>query len=70
MHTVSMFSFSKSFALASWRVGYMVWPRHLLRASHLEQAAEVAATAAEAEAAENAADPQEDELPEDADGAE
>ena len=37
MHTVSMFSFSKSFALASWRVGYMVWPRHLLRAFEKSQ---------------------------------
>lgn len=36
-HTVSMFSFSKSFALASWRVGYMVWPRHLLRAFEKSQ---------------------------------
>ncbi len=36
-HTVSMFSFSKSFALASWRIGYMVWPRHLLRAFEKSQ---------------------------------
>ena len=36
-HTVSMFSFSKSFALASWRIGYMVWPRPLLRAFEKSQ---------------------------------
>ncbi len=30
-HTVSLFSFSKSYALANWRVGYMVAPRWLLR---------------------------------------
>ena len=36
-HTVSLFSFSKSFALASWRVGYIVWPRHLLRAFEKSQ---------------------------------
>ena len=57
-------------AEAAWVAANVQRSRHLLRASHLEQAAEVAATAAEAEAAENAADPQEDELPEDADGAE
>lgn len=28
-HTISMFSFSKSYGLASWRVGYMVVPRTL-----------------------------------------
>ena len=28
-HTISLFSFSKSYALASWRVGYMVVPRTL-----------------------------------------
>jgi aspartate/methionine/tyrosine aminotransferase len=31
-HTISLFSFSKSYGLASWRVGYMVAPHHLLRA--------------------------------------
>ncbi len=31
-HTISLFSFSKSYGLASWRVGYMVAPRHLLSA--------------------------------------
>ena len=31
-HTVSLFSFSKGYGLASWRVGYMVAPRHLLAA--------------------------------------
>ena len=31
-HTVSLFSFSKAFSLASWRVGYMVAPRALLKA--------------------------------------
>jgi aspartate/methionine/tyrosine aminotransferase len=30
-HTVSLFSFSKSYALANWRIGYMVAPRWLLR---------------------------------------
>ncbi|MBT3345242.1 MAG: pyridoxal phosphate-dependent aminotransferase [Gemmatimonadetes bacterium] len=30
-HTVSLFSFSKSHALANWRVGYMVVPNWLLR---------------------------------------
>jgi aspartate/methionine/tyrosine aminotransferase len=28
-HTVSLFSFSKSYGLASWRVGYLVAPGHL-----------------------------------------
>ena len=36
-HTVSLFSFSKSYSLASWRVGYMVTPRHLLRALEKSQ---------------------------------
>ncbi|NKB70632.1 MAG: pyridoxal phosphate-dependent aminotransferase [Candidatus Latescibacteria bacterium] len=31
-HTISLFSFSKAFNLASWRVGYMVAPRPLLPA--------------------------------------
>jgi aspartate/methionine/tyrosine aminotransferase len=31
-HTVSLFSFSKSYGFASWRVGYMVLPRHLFEA--------------------------------------
>ena len=31
-HTVSLFSFSKGYGLASWRVGYLVAPRHLLGA--------------------------------------
>lgn len=29
-HTISLFSFSKGFGLAGWRVGYMVLPDHLL----------------------------------------
>jgi aspartate/methionine/tyrosine aminotransferase len=29
-HTISLFSFSKGFGLAGWRVGYMVLPEHLL----------------------------------------
>lgn len=28
-HTISLFSFSKAFGFASWRVGYMVVPEHL-----------------------------------------
>lgn len=28
-HTISLFSFSKAYGLASWRVGYMVAPTHL-----------------------------------------
>ena len=31
-HTISLFSFSKAYSLASWRVGYLVAPRHLLSA--------------------------------------
>jgi aspartate/methionine/tyrosine aminotransferase len=31
-HTLSLFSFSKGFGLAGWRVGYMVLPAHLLEA--------------------------------------
>jgi aspartate/methionine/tyrosine aminotransferase len=31
-HTISLYSFSKSYGLASWRVGYMVAPRPLLSA--------------------------------------
>lgn len=31
-HTISLFSFSKGYGLASWRVGYLVAPRHLLSA--------------------------------------
>ena len=31
-HTISLFSFSKSYGFASWRVGYMVLPRHLFGA--------------------------------------
>jgi aspartate/methionine/tyrosine aminotransferase len=30
-HTASMFSFSKSYGLANWRVGYTVAPRQLIR---------------------------------------
>ena len=29
-HTISLFSFSKAYGLASWRIGYMVIPQHLL----------------------------------------
>lgn len=36
-HTVSLFSFSKSYALANWRVGYMVAPRWLLRSLEKSQ---------------------------------
>lgn len=31
-HTISLFSFSKGYGLAGWRVGYMVIPEHLLGA--------------------------------------
>ena len=31
-YTISLFSFSKAYNLASWRVGYLVAPRHLLSA--------------------------------------
>jgi len=31
-HTISLYSLSKTFGLASWRVGYMVIPRHLREA--------------------------------------
>ena len=31
-HTISLFSFSKGYGLAGWRVGYMVIPQHLLDA--------------------------------------
>jgi aspartate/methionine/tyrosine aminotransferase len=31
-HTISLFSFSKAYGMANWRVGYLVAPRHLLRA--------------------------------------
>lgn len=31
-HTISLFSFSKGYGLAGWRVGYMVIPQHLLEA--------------------------------------
>jgi aspartate/methionine/tyrosine aminotransferase len=31
-HTISLFSFSKAYGLASWRIGYLVAPRHLLSA--------------------------------------
>ena len=37
MHTISMFSFSKSYGLASWRVGYMVMPCELDAAIHKVQ---------------------------------
>lgn len=36
-HTVSLFSFSKSYGLANWRVGYMVAPRPMLRALQKSQ---------------------------------
>lgn len=36
-HTVSLFSFSKSYGLANWRVGYMVAPRPLMRALQKSQ---------------------------------
>ncbi|MBD3267543.1 pyridoxal phosphate-dependent aminotransferase [bacterium] len=28
-HTISLFSFSKAYGFASWRIGYMVFPKHL-----------------------------------------
>lgn len=31
-HTISMFSFSKGYGFAGWRIGYMVIPEHLLSA--------------------------------------
>lgn len=31
-HTLSLFSLSKSYGFASWRIGYMVVPRHLVEA--------------------------------------
>ena len=31
-HTISLFSLSKSYGLAGWRIGYMVFPIHLLEA--------------------------------------
>lgn len=31
-HTISLFSFSKAYGMASWRVGYMVIPEHLFDA--------------------------------------
>lgn len=31
-HTISLFSLSKSYGFASWRIGYMVVPEHLVRA--------------------------------------
>jgi aspartate/methionine/tyrosine aminotransferase len=36
-HTISLFSFSKTYGLANWRVGYMVAPRALLRALQKSQ---------------------------------
>lgn len=36
-HTISLFSFSKAYGLASWRVGYMVAPRKLLSALEKSQ---------------------------------
>jgi aspartate/methionine/tyrosine aminotransferase len=30
-HTISLFSFSKAYGFASWRIGYMLVPRHLYR---------------------------------------
>jgi len=29
-HTISLYSFSKAYGMASWRIGYMVLPEHLL----------------------------------------
>ncbi|MFM7426787.1 MAG: pyridoxal phosphate-dependent aminotransferase, partial [Elainella sp.] len=31
-HTISLFSLSKAYGFASWRIGYMVMPKHLLTA--------------------------------------
>lgn len=31
-HTISLFSLSKSYGFAAWRIGYMVFPRHLAAA--------------------------------------
>jgi aspartate/methionine/tyrosine aminotransferase len=36
-HTLSLFSLSKSFGLASWRIGYMLIPAHLLVSVHKVQ---------------------------------
>ena len=36
-HTISLFSFSKSYGLANWRVGYMVAPKPLMRALQKSQ---------------------------------
>tara|TARA_B100000809_G_scaffold99440_2_gene98025 strand:- start:1687 stop:2898 length:1212 start_codon:yes stop_codon:yes gene_type:complete len=36
-HTISLFSFSKSYGLANWRVGYMVAPRPLMQALQKSQ---------------------------------
>jgi aspartate/methionine/tyrosine aminotransferase len=32
LHTISLYSLSKAYGFASWRIGYMVIPRHLLTA--------------------------------------
>ena len=36
-HTISLFSFSKSYGLANWRVGYLVAPQALMRALQKSQ---------------------------------
>jgi aspartate/methionine/tyrosine aminotransferase len=36
-HTISLFSFSKSYGLANWRVGYLLAPRRLTRALQKSQ---------------------------------
>lgn len=54
-HTISLFSLSKAYGMAGWRVGYMVYPEHLASAMIKSQdtilicptiAAQIAATAA------------------------
>lgn len=54
-HTISLFSLSKAYGMAGWRVGYMVYPEHLASAMVKSQdtilicptiAAQIAATAA------------------------
>lgn len=36
-HTLSFYSFSKTFGMASWRVGYMLYPKHLAAAMNKVQ---------------------------------
>jgi aspartate/methionine/tyrosine aminotransferase len=46
-HTISLFTFSKSYAMAAWRVGYMVIPAHLQEAVYkIQDTVIIAATKA------------------------